>query len=77
MAGHMYRMAVMALFLEDDSYDKRILNGSAVVVPDVGEWEPGVGVAAELDDAPAHSPAKRKAKMQLSMCGPCCFPIRC
>ena len=32
MAGHMYRMAVMALFLEEDSYDKRILNGSAVIV---------------------------------------------
>ena len=32
VAGHMYRMAVMALFLEEDSYDKRILNGSAVIV---------------------------------------------
>ena len=32
VAGHMFRMALMALLLEEDSYDKRILNGSAVIV---------------------------------------------
>ena len=28
----MFRMAVLALILEDDCYDKRILNGSAVII---------------------------------------------
>ena len=32
VAGHMFRMAVLALILEDDCYDKRILNGSAVII---------------------------------------------
>lgn len=32
VAGHMYRMAVMALLLEEDSNDNRILNGSAMII---------------------------------------------
>ena len=32
MAGHMFRMAVMAMLFEAEKYDSAILNGSAVVI---------------------------------------------
>ena len=55
VAGHMFRMAVLALLLEEDSYDKRILNGSAVVISlvhdiaecIVGDITPSDGVSEE------------------------------
>ena len=55
VAGHMFRMSVLALILEDDCYDKRILNGSAVIISlvhdiaecIVGDITPSDGVSEE------------------------------
>ena len=51
----MFRMAVLALLLEEDNYDKRILNGSAVIISlvhdiaecIVGDITPSDGVSEE------------------------------
>ena len=32
IAGHMFRMAVMALLFEEDIHDNKILNGTAMII---------------------------------------------